>query len=749
MFNIEVVMVEDSSTLEDVLEHLEEITNDGSTLSIDTETDGSTPQFASLFGIGLAASKDQAFYIPFRAPDRTPLLGEKEKARIVNFLVNTSAKIIGHNFVYDIIVLKNNLGIDLTNKLHCDTILLKHIVDEERPHGLKETAVKYLGPWASLAQEELYASIETNGGSTTKENLEMWKASTDVLGRYCGWDVCLTYQLYNKLSQKLEQEPGAVDLFYNDEIMPLYKEVTIPMTEKGFPIDVEHLKALQQKIQKEIMDLESKLYYELREMLEEREEATLIKKVPVKTAGKFPVYLAQVIGVELPIKNDKVTLASKALKQVLGDTHPFVRWMDGDSSIYGPDSLLEAQKLMYFDKYPDKRFIFNFKSPNDLKWLFFEKLGEKPISETDTGEPQVDDNFIETLSYPWIQDLLDFKRLIKLESTYITGILDIQVEGVVYPSWMQFGTTSGRYSCSGPNLQQIPRIREDESDEISERVKKYFNQIKAAFVAPPGYKIVNADYSQLEPCAFACASGDTKLQESFRKGYDLYSSIAIEAFGLHEYSADKKAPNYLGKHKKEVRQVAKVIALATVYGAGAGRLSSVLKTSKQEAQQIIDDYLNAYPQLRNYMESCDRQVLTQGKVKSRFGRVRHLDEAKQLYKIYGQDILNEEKCRKNKNLKDLYWKLKGLLNLAKNHPIQSTAAYIVNKASLAMARELKAKGIDAYVASQVHDEICCIAKEESAEKVKELLKKSMESTTIIEVPLRAEPLIGNNWAEAK
>jgi DNA polymerase I-like protein with 3'-5' exonuclease and polymerase domains len=749
MSDIEVTILKNKQDLDEVLGYLKQHFNDGSVHVLDVETDSSTPQTATLYGLGISVDENQAFYIPFKSPEGKSLVGDLYKKDIQNFLLSQNMRVVGHNLSYDVIVLKQQLGVDLVPKIYCDTILLKHTVDEERPHGLKETAVKYLGSWADKAQQDLYDSIEDNGGSTTKENLEMYKASTEVLGTYCGWDVCLTYKLLNILSKKLEEEK-LQELFYEKEVMPLYKEVTIPMIEKGFPVDTNHLQKLQVQIQSEIDQIESGLYNTLKDILILREAEVLEKKAPVKRSGKFPVVLAEVSGVKLPInpKTGQVTLSAKALAETLDQESPFYKWITEQSE--GEGLLLEqAQKELYFSKYPNRRYVFNFKSADDLKWLFFDQLKKTPLSTTETGEPQVNEDFIETMDYPWVQDLLDFKRLIKLESTYITGMLDVQINGVVYPSWMQFGTTSGRYSCSGPNLQQIPRIREEDSDEISERVKKYFNQIKAAFIAPEGYKLVNADYSQLEPCAFACASGDAKLQESFRKGHDLYSSIAIEAFGLEGYSANKKDSNYLGAHKKDLRQVAKVIALATVYGAGAGRLSSTLKVDKEEAQKIIDDYLSAYPQLKSYMETCDLQAITLGKVTSRFGRVRHLKEAKELYKIYGDDILDEELCRRNKKLREPFWKLKGLLNLAKNHPIQATAAYIVNQASIAVTRKMKEVGIEGYVAGQVHDEICCIVKEKDADKVKELLKSSMESTTIIEVPLRADPLIGKNWAEAK
>jgi DNA polymerase-1 len=310
-----------------------------------------------------------------------------------------------------------------------------------------------------------------------------------------------------------------------------------------------------------------------------------------------------------------------------------------------------------------------------------------------------------------------------------------------------FGTTSGRFSSRDPNLQNLPRVKDEESN-LTPLVLTYTNAIKKGFVAGEGYKIVNADYSQLEPCAFASACGDPKLQAVFHNRWDLYSSIAIEATGLKEYSADKKAPNYLKNHRPELRQKFKAVALAVVYGAEANRISQVIGCTREEAQEIIDKYLDAYPGLSEYMKSCDKRVATEGLVKNKFGRIRHLTEAKEIASRYGKKILDRRWAQQN-DLVMTRWKFKNYLNNGKNFPIQSTAAHIVNRAMLETSRQFKKNNIDGYIAAQVHDEITCIVKEEQAELAKSLLKKAMEETTKIEVPLISEPIIADNWAEAK
>ena len=213
-------------------------------------------------------------------------------------------------------------------------------------------------------------------------------------------------------------------------------------------------------------------------------------------------------------------------------------------------------------------------------------------------------------------------------------------------------------------------------------------------------------------------------------------------------SADKKADNYLKNLYPEYRQKAKIIALAVVYGAEAGRISKLMGISYDEAQEVIDNYLDSYPGLRKYMEECDTMVCTTGLVKTKYGRTRHLPEAKRLFDIYGYRLL-DRKWVKSKGLGETAWKFKNMLNLAKNYRIQGVASHVVNRAAIAMSRKFKELGLDAQMIANVHDEITCVCKEEQAETVRDIVRDCMQNTTKIAVPLIAEPLIGKSWAEVK
>lgn len=735
----------------DKLKHFFEVTaihNHSPYVVIDTETNSVLEKAADLFGIGICFNSNEAFYIPIRDNSANLLWKEKTLNKLAGEIKKLcrERKLLGHNIIYDILVLKRNLKIDLTENVYADTILLKHCIDEEPPFGLKEVSVKYLGDWADKAQKDLIENIKKNNGKTTKENMEMWKADTEVLAEYCCWDTLLTYQLFSKFSLLLEEQ-GLKSLFFDEEIMPLYKECVIPMKDRGFPIDVEYFNNLKAQIETDIVKLEDEIQETIADYTAEFINEDFTKNFPIKRSGNFAKELASLMQVT-------ASVTKAAFKKYVPETEQaslFKDWfLESISDQDLPQDLVaQAQYNLWKKRNPEDKYVFNLNSNKHLAWLFFEKLGVEPTEFTESGAPKLDAATLEGLSgqHPFCDKIIEYKKLQKLSGTYIDGILNREYQGVVYASFLMFGTTSGRFSSRDPNLQNLPRVKDEESN-LSPLVLKYTNAIKKGFVAGGGYKIVNADYSQLEPCAFAAACGDEKLQAVFHNKWDLYCSIAIEATGLTEYSADKKAKNYLKNHRPELRQKFKAVALAVVYGAEANRISQVLGCTREEAQDIIDKYLEAYPGLVSYMKNCDKQVATEGVVKNRFGRIRHLTEAKQIAEQYGKKILDRRWAQQN-DLTMTRWKFKNYLNNGKNFPIQSTAAHIVNRAMLAATREFKRRGIDGYISAQVHDEITCIVKEEQAELARKILKEAMENTTKIEVPLISEPMIADNWADAK
>lgn len=727
-------------------------------VAFDTETDSVIEKTAKIFGIGLCFVDEQAFYIPIRhnaeGEEKKSYWPATKEAEIYAwvFSVLKDRKTIGWNLIYDTLVFENNSGYDITPYIYSDGILQKHTLAEERPFGLKEVAVEYLGSWADKAQKAMHDSIHANGGSTTKANMEMWKCDTQILGEYCCWDVILTRKLFDIFEPRLKAE-GLSDLFYKDEIMPLYKEVTIPMKRQGFAVDVPYFQKLKEDITEEIIRMEEKVQAAIAPEVSEFVKTTLEMEYPEKRTGNFPKHVAHIIGFQLPLnKKGGITLSKKELDKLPepeSEIHKdYLFWLRGSKADL-PAYLAERTRR-YWHKLDnqDSPYVFNLGSNNHLKWLFFEHLGEEPLSETDGGEPQVGAAFLDSISdnYPWVSLLIDYKKLQKLKGTYIEGILDRQIDGVIYTSMLQFGTTSGRYASQNPNLQNLPATKEEDSG-MSPEVIKYVNSIRAGFIAPPGYKLVDADQSALEPRCFASVSGDANLQHIFHSGEDMYSSIAIRSFGVTDSSAFKKDKNYLGTLHPNLRKMVKVYCLAVAYGAGAGRIAGLLNISKQEAQKLIDDYLDAYPGLKNYIEECHFKAKTEGKVATRFGRVRHLPNVKAIYERHGAK-LDDWKYIKRNGLEVTRYLFRNGLNNATNMPIQGLAANLMNRSLIAVARAFKKENINGYIALQVHDQLIAVVQEDQAERAAALVQYAMENTVKIEVPLIAEPKVANNLKDS-
>ena len=444
------VIVKDIDTFNELIDFLESHSN--LKMAFDLETDSVSEIQANIYGVGLALHDEEGYYIPIR--DKTGQYYFSDTPYIFNRLNSllTRCDIIGHNVIYDVLVWKHSTGVDLTERVFADTILMKHTVDEEPPFGLKEVAVREFGEGADLAQQELYENIKANGGSTTKTNMQMFKADTDVLGKYCAHDCLLTYKLFNLYSKKLEQE-GLLKFFYEEEVMPLYREVTIPMKLKGAAVDVELLTKRSKEAEIDVAILQKEIELEIAPLVKDFELNYLQENYPIKRTGNFPKMYAKVVGLDLS------STAKKAIEAISPETQEqvqFKAWMQGEIEELS-DLTYQAQMLWHETKTGSSS-IFNLGSKAHLKWLFFNKLGLDPLSKTDKGEPQVDDTFLESVasSYTWVKKLQDLNTINKMKSTYIDGILEKSVNGRIYAGFLQFGTTSGRFASRTPNLQNCP-----------------------------------------------------------------------------------------------------------------------------------------------------------------------------------------------------------------------------------------------------------------------------------------------------
>jgi len=709
-------------------------------VAFDIETNALEEVIAEVWGIGLAFQEKEAFYFPLRTD--TGGYTELNEAEVVDFISNLllSKKIIGHNLVYDTLVWKHRYDIELFKAIYSDTILMKHALDEEPPFGLKEIAVRELGEWADKAQQAMIDNIKSKGGTTTKANFEMWRCDTQLLGEYCCWDVMLTFQLFELFQARLEKE-GLMQFFYEDEVMPLYREVTIPMKARGVEVDVAMFNAKQQEAVVDIKLLTQQILDANKEPIAVFEKEVLEKEYPVKLSGNFPKAYAKFIGLGI------TSTAKKVIDSIVPATalqENFKNWMQGKEDLLGPVD--QVQYKMYFDKNPEDLSVFNLSSKHHLKWLFFKYHEEEPLSKTEKGEPQIDDAFLASVAsrYAWVNTLRELNSIEKMKGTYLEGMVERTHNGQLYTSFLQFGTTSGRFASRNPNLQNAPAPQK--TGQISD---KYVNAIRHGIKARSGYKLIGSDFSSLEPHIAAFVSGDKGLIDIFVKGQDFYSAIAIKQFGLTTLSAFKDQPNYLGDADKATRDKTKTYSLAAFYGASGFRIAEVLKCSVEEADELLQGYMNAFPGIRKFIERAHYDACHKGYVKTIFGRVRHLGECKALFDKYGHDLLNPRWAR-SRGLSEERSRFKNLLNNAVNFQIQGTAGHIMNRAMLLTARKFKEHNFNAHIVMTIHDEQIIEVQEDQVVEAAAIIKWSMENAVdIAPIKLKATPIIGNTYGDCK
>lgn len=761
------VLCQTEAQYENLLSHIEE----SEVLAYDTETTGLDVRSAKIIGIALSGKVGEGYYLPVYKWDGNELVlcasDSLEKAKSIVKLI-TKKELVMHNASFDIRMTYHNYGIDLTEALKCDTILLKHTVDEERPFGLKDIAKKIqkqiglnVEEEANQEQIEMLESIKSNGGSTTRECYELYKADWAKIGIYACADVDLTLRVFNHYSDILSEQ-RLERFFYKDEVMPLLKHVTIPMEMRGVPVDLPALKQARVEIEEDINSLEESIQGEIAELLPEFRRWFLGKDFPPRRSGGFAQALCAWADLPLPrTKSGRYSLTDDALRECL--PNKYVEYLIGGP--YLDDDEVEAIQMQMWNELGEK-YMFNLQSKHHLKKLFFDILEEKPINTTPTGAPQVDQLFLTEIKgkYGWVAKLLDYNKLCKLRSTYMDRILDEQDGGMFYPRYQQHRTISGRY---GSDLQQLPRPLED--GQASEIVVKHTNKIRKFFISGEGYAFIDADYESLEPHVFAHVSGDEKLKDIFRNNMDFYSTIAIQTEKLEGVSADKAADNFLGRVNKQVRQKAKAYSLGVPYGLESFKLSMMLETSVEEADGLIKAYLDSFPVLKKWMVDSNEKCKRAGIVKSEAGRVRHMKMAqafwlnpssrKILFDKHGEIIDPLELWKywhpkKGKSSPKLYqqWKwrrkqMKNFLNNAKNFQIQSLAASITNRACIAIAKELKRQNIDGYVCAQIHDQIIVRVPKQDAEKWARTVQYLMENSYKISLDLKAPAEIAYDFCE--
>jgi DNA polymerase-1 len=350
---------------------------------------------------------------------------------------------------------------------------------------------------------------------------------------------------------------------------------------------------------------------------------------------------------------------------------------------------------------------FNLGSPKQIQEILYDRLQLPVLKKTPKGLPSTDESVLQELAaeYPLPRLILEHRGLSKLKSTY-TDRLPEQVDpktGRIHTSYHQAVAATGRLSSSDPNLQNIP-IRNGEG-----------RKIRKAFIAPRGFKLLAADYSQIELRIMAHLSDDAGLLRAFGDGVDVHTATAAEVFGV--------APQQV---THDLRRSAKAINFGLIYGMSSFGLAQQLGLPRGKAQSYIDLYFERYPGVKAYMDSIRALAREQGYVETLFGR-----------RLYLPDINSRNAAQRQYAERT-----------AINAPMQGTAADIIKRAMIAVDRWLAEERVDAKMIMQVHDELVFEVAEDQLDYCRAKIESIMSYAADLKVPLLVDVGIGDNWDEA-
>ena len=368
------------------------------------------------------------------------------------------------------------------------------------------------------------------------------------------------------------------------------------------------------------------------------------------------------------------------------------------------ESMLEVEQAAYVAG----RGPFNLGSPKQLQEVLYGRLGITPRRKTPTGQPSTSERTLQELARDGAElpaKVLQYRALAKLKSTY-TDKLPREINprtGRIHTSYHQAVAATGRLSSADPNLQNIP-IRTPEG-----------RRIRQAFVAPPRYRLLAADYSQIELRIMAHLSGDDGLLRAFGEGQDIHRATAAEVLGVE-----------IDEVSAEQRRSAKAVNFGLIYGMSAFGLAAQLGIGRTEAQEYVDLYFDRYPGVKSYMDKTRSLAREQGYVSTLFGR-----------RLYLQRI-------DSRNVRQR----QGAERAAINAPMQGTAADIIKRAMLDVDRWLAAGAVDGRLIMQVHDELVLEVAEADTPLAAAAVRDIMEGAARLDVPLRVDIGTGPNWDEA-
>ena len=393
--------------------------------------------------------------------------------------------------------------------------------------------------------------------------------------------------------------------------------------------------------------------------------------------------------------------------EVLGDMQYVGIYVDKKELIEYGDKLKAKIEVLTKEIYEISGEDFNINSTKQLGNILFEKLKLPVYKKTKSGY-STDVDVLEKLrkEHPIIEKLLEYRQLMKLNSTYVEGLMPYinNRDDRIHSYFNQTVTATGRISSNDPNLQNIPT-----RFQLGKQLRKVFKP-KDNFI------FIDADYSQIELRLLSHISEDEHMIEAFKNNEDIHKNVASKVFGIP-----------LDEVSKEQRSAAKAVNFGIVYGISDFGLAEQLDISKKQAKLYIDQYLEQYNGIKDFMNNIIEQAKQDGYVETLFHRRRYLPELSS-----NNYMVRQFGAR-----------------AAMNTPIQGTAADIMKIAMINVFNELKSRNMKSKIVLQIHDELLIEASEEEKEEVKKILKNGMETAILLKVPLIAEMSEANNWYESK
>jgi len=347
---------------------------------------------------------------------------------------------------------------------------------------------------------------------------------------------------------------------------------------------------------------------------------------------------------------------------------------------------------------------FNVNSPKQLSQVLFEELKLKPTKRGKTHYSTNSEVLVQlSLSHKVPREIIKFRELAKIKSTYIEPLVMLSKEGRIHTTFNQASTATGRLSSSNPNIQSIP-IRSD----LGRKIRK-------GFVADHGSKIISADYSQIELRLLAHFSGDKNLIKAFAKGEDIHRHTASVVFGVSEEEVDDKQ-----------RRMAKVVNYGLIYGMSDYGLAQRFDIAQEEATQFIQSYYDLYPDVANWREQAVTSAEEKGYAKTLFERRRPLPD------LHARNYQLREFSKR----------------AAINTPIQGTAADLIKIAMIDVERNLAARKFKSGLLLSIHDELLFEIEQDRVDEAKDIIKQSMEGVVDLNVPIEVSIGVGENWEQA-